>query len=91
MSFSDERNFQIIHFILLLFICDASLTSYPFLYNDRFSSSYGALTKKEIENAKRIAREMFYFAYDNYMQFAFPMDELDPINCTGRGHDHQNP
>lgn len=91
MSFSDERNFQIIHFILLLFICDASLTLYPFLYNDRFSSSYGALTKKEIENAKRIAREMFYFAYDNYMQFAFPMDELDPINCTGRGHDHQNP
>ena len=36
-------------------------------------------------------RSVFYFAYDNYMRHAFPFDELDPIHCTGRGHDHQNP
>lgn len=29
---------------------------------------------------------MFYFGYDNYMEHAFPEDELDPIHCTGRGH-----
>lgn len=36
-------------------------------------------------------REMFYFGYDNYMAFAWPADELDPIHCTGRGHDHARP
>ncbi len=30
---------------------------------------------------------MFSFAYNNYMEFAFPLDELDPIHCTGRGPD----
>jgi len=34
---------------------------------------------------------MFYFGYDNYMNFAFPKDELDPIHCTGRGPDYDNP
>lgn len=33
------------------------------------------------------ARKMFYWGYDNYMTHAFPFDELNPINCTGRGHD----
>lgn len=34
---------------------------------------------------------MFYFAYDSYMNFAYPADELDPIHCRGRGHDHDDP
>lgn len=47
-------------------------------------------------NAERIrlkekAKEMFEFAYDNYMKFAYPKDELDPIHCVGRGPDHKNP
>ena len=33
------------------------------------------------------ARRMFYWGYDNYITHAFPFDELNPINCTGRGHD----
>ena len=37
------------------------------------------------------ARRMFYFGYDNYLQYAFPKDELNPIYCTGRGHDWDNP
>ena len=37
------------------------------------------------------ARKMFYFGYDNYMKYAFPKDELNPIYCTGRGPDYQNP
>ncbi|KJH47271.1 glycosyl hydrolase family 47 [Dictyocaulus viviparus] len=41
--------------------------------------------------ALKETREMFYFAYDNYMNFAYPADELDPIHCTGRGHDYDNP
>lgn len=29
-------------------------------------------------------REMFYHAYHNYMDLAFPEDELDPIACKGK-------
>lgn len=36
-------------------------------------------------------REMFEFAYGSYTTYAFPFDELNPINCTGRGYDHKNP
>ncbi len=32
-------------------------------------------------------KRMFYWGYDNYMTHAFPFDELNPVNCTGRGHD----
>uniref|UniRef100_H2Y763 alpha-1,2-Mannosidase n=1 Tax=Ciona savignyi TaxID=51511 RepID=H2Y763_CIOSA len=41
--------------------------------------------------AKEDARNMFYFGYDNYMKFAFPQDELNPIACCGRGPDILNP
>lgn len=37
------------------------------------------------------ARKMFQFGYDNYMRYAFPLDELDPIHCLGRGPDYENP
>jgi hypothetical protein len=37
------------------------------------------------------ARDMFQFAYDNYMKYAFPQDELDPIHCRGRGPDSERP
>ena len=42
---------------------------------------------KMIEETKK----MFYFGYDSYMNHAFPMDELNPILCTGRGPDYDNP
>lgn len=37
------------------------------------------------------ARRMFYWGYNNYMRYAFPHDELDPIHCKGRGHDWDDP
>ncbi|XP_078728511.1 ER degradation-enhancing alpha-mannosidase-like protein 1 [Lampetra fluviatilis] len=37
------------------------------------------------------ARRMFYVGYDNYMSHAFPADELNPIDCRGRGPDVDNP
>jgi len=36
-------------------------------------------------------KKMFYHGYDNYMLHAFPMDELNPLDCNGRGPDHENP
>jgi hypothetical protein len=41
-----------------------------------------------VNQNKAAAKEMFYFAYDNYLQHAFPKDELAPISCTG--HDTEN-
>ncbi len=37
---------------------------------------------------KEAAREMFYHAYNNYLDHAFPKDELAPISCSG--HDTEN-
>ncbi len=36
-------------------------------------------------------RNMFTFGYDSYIKHAFPLDELDPIHCTGRGPDYDHP
>jgi len=30
---------------------------------------------------------MFYHAYDGYMKYAYPDDELRPIECRGRRRD----
>ena len=54
-------------------------------------SSYLHFSEKERIRLKLLAKEMFEFGYDNYMKFAFPLDELDPIHCTGRGPDLSNP
>ncbi|KAB5578348.1 glycoside hydrolase family 47 protein [Coniochaeta sp. 2T2.1] len=35
--------------------------------------------------------EMFYHGYDNYMNIAFPEDELRPVSCTPLSRDAQNP
>lgn len=36
------------------------------------------------------AREMFYHGYDNYIQHAYPDDELKPLSCKGRRRDGKN-
>lgn len=55
-------------------------------YND-----YLFFSKSERLRLKQEAKNMFQFAYDNYMQHAYPLDELDPIHCRGRGPDHAHP
>ncbi|KAI1294947.1 ER degradation-enhancing alpha-mannosidase-like protein 1 [Halotydeus destructor] len=56
--------------------------------NDRL---YGLFSEELRLKYKDEARAMFQFAYDSYMEHAFPLDELDPIHCTGRGPDIHNP
>lgn len=67
-----------------------SVGVYPFTW-DPYTARYGSFSASQLAEAKESTREMFYFAYDNYIRHAFPFDELDPINCTGRGHDYLNP
>lgn len=58
----------------------------------RYSNSkYRYFSENERFKLREKAKQMFYFGYDNYMNFAFPKDELDPIHCTGRGPDYNNP
>ncbi|XP_037911039.1 ER degradation-enhancing alpha-mannosidase-like protein 3 isoform X2 [Hermetia illucens] len=42
------------------------------------------MSKREKEELKEEAREMFYHAYNAYMQNAYPADELMPLSCKGR-------
>ncbi|KAF2361819.1 Glycoside hydrolase family 47 [Trinorchestia longiramus] len=49
------------------------------------------MSENERQTLLEATKEMFYFGYENYMKYAYPEDELDPIHCTGRGHDHKNP
>lgn len=46
--------------------------------------SYLHFPEKERVRLKEMAKNMFEFGYDNYMKYAFPLDELDPIHCTGQ-------
>ncbi|KAH9297794.1 hypothetical protein KI387_029476, partial [Taxus chinensis] len=37
----------------------------------------------EAKQLRDEVREMFYHAFDGYMEHAFPLDELRPLSCTG--------
>ena len=52
---------------------------------------YGQISDEERQHLAEEAKKMFYFGYENYLEHAFPKDELDPIHCTGRGPDYENP
>lgn len=67
---------------------------YPSLlrgHGDEYARRYGSFPDALKAKMKGMAREMFYFGYDNYMKHAFPADELNPIECSGRGPDVLNP
>ncbi|BET00321.1 Glycosyl hydrolase family 47 [Nesidiocoris tenuis] len=42
------------------------------------------MTNQEREALKEEARDMFYHAYNAYMDNAYPADELMPLSCQGR-------
>ncbi|EYB85912.1 hypothetical protein Y032_0288g1470 [Ancylostoma ceylanicum] len=77
--------------IIVCFSCDCRHSPWhPFIASP-WQRRYSTFSKADRMEALKEAREMFYFGYENYMSHAFPADELDPIHCTGRGHDHGDP
>lgn len=42
------------------------------------------MSKDEKQGLMEKAKEMFYHAYNNYMDHAYPADELMPLSCKGR-------
>ncbi|XP_038062230.1 ER degradation-enhancing alpha-mannosidase-like protein 1 [Patiria miniata] len=57
----------------------------------QYDKRFGVFTEAERQQRLEDVRRMFYYGYDNYMNHAFPLDELDPIHCRGRGPDYNNP
>lgn len=56
-----------------------------------YDKKYGFFSEELRQNMLKDVKEMFHFGYDSYMTHAFPKDELNPIYCTGRGPDYDNP
>lgn len=42
------------------------------------------MSREERESLKEETRDMFYHAYNAYMDNAYPADELMPLSCKGR-------
>ncbi|THH12390.1 hypothetical protein EW145_g47 [Phellinidium pouzarii] len=42
-------------------------------------------------NAREKTRDLWNHGFDSYMNNAFPLDELMPLSCIGRGPDWENP
>lgn len=59
--------------------------------DDPYLNKYGHFSERERLEMLEETKKMFYFGYDNYMRYAFPKDELNPIHCNGRGPDRENP
>ncbi|BFI23517.1 ER degradation enhancer, mannosidase alpha-like 2 [Marchantia polymorpha subsp. ruderalis] len=41
------------------------------------------ITPSQAADLRDEVRDMFYHAFNNYMEHAFPMDELRPLSCSG--------
>ncbi|KIY51587.1 alpha mannosidase-like protein [Fistulina hepatica ATCC 64428] len=41
--------------------------------------------------ARERTRDLWYHGFNNYMNYAFPLDELTPLTCSGQGPDWANP
>ncbi|KAK1910413.1 hypothetical protein P3342_006690 [Pyrenophora teres f. teres] len=50
-----------------------------------------AMTDEAISELRQETRDMFYHGYDNYIEHAFPEDELRPLTCGPLTRDRQNP
>eukprot|EP00250_Pteridium_aquilinum_P019965 c24647_g1_i3 orf=210-1592(+) len=46
-------------------------------------ASAASVTREEALQLRDEVRDMFYHAFEGYMQHAFPLDELRPLSCTG--------
>lgn len=79
-------------FCILLISLGVVVNFIQFAENFDFNKQkYGSFNESERLELLRAAQNMFYFGYDNYMKYAYPEDELDPVDCEGRGHDHDDP
>ena len=53
------------------------------------AAAWWVLTWQSCVVCSEEAREMFYHAYDSYMEHAYPWDELRPLTCEPRRWDRR--
>lgn len=79
-------------FLLIFSLSPCICIFYNFNHDwDPLHIRYSYFSERERSEMVQISKEMFQFGYDNYMKYAFPFDELDPIHCCGRGPDLEHP
>jgi len=63
------------------------------VFRQRFplEKEYGVFSEAARLEMLGETRKMFQHGYDNYMTHAFPLDELNPLHCCGRGPDYGDP
>lgn len=65
-----------------------SLVAFATAHDPPFSGSF--MSKEEKQLLMEKSKEMFYHAYNNYMEHAYPADELMPLSCKGRWRTKEN-
>ncbi|KAJ3894586.1 alpha mannosidase-like protein [Lentinula edodes] len=55
------------------------------------ASNYSGWTIERKLAVRERTRALWYHGFDNYMDHAFPLDELTPLSCSGQGPDWANP
>lgn len=60
---------------MILLVLPLLFLSYP--------ASGAGVTREEALYLRDEVRDMFYHAFEGYMQHAFPLDELRPLSCSG--------
>ncbi|KAF9263487.1 alpha mannosidase-like protein, partial [Marasmius fiardii PR-910] len=74
----------------LLFVILQILESAQSARASSSSDSSGQWTPQRKLLARERTRELWYHGFNNYMTFAFPLDELTPLSCSGQGPDWEN-
>ncbi|KFD52313.1 hypothetical protein M513_06876, partial [Trichuris suis] len=89
---------SLLHFMLILVfavLCSTGWSRHPhhlFLsISDPWETHFGYFPESLRIQMLNATKDMFYHAYNSYMRYAMPKDELDPINCVGRGPDRSHP
>ncbi|KAI1464093.1 glycoside hydrolase family 47 protein [Daldinia caldariorum] len=63
----------------------------PFVLLSSWLGLVESMRPSRISELRRDTVDMFYHGFDNYMNIAFPEDELRPVSCTPLTRDSLNP
>lgn len=56
-----------------------------------YASPAHGMNDEQLRGLRRQTTDLFYHGFDNYMNHAFPEDELKPISCLPQTRDRDNP
>ena len=63
-------------FILTARFLTFTLAQRPFIPHERYTPS-------QLSELRQQVKDVFYHAYEGYLKYAYPLDELQPLTCRG--------